>query len=104
MFLIVFFGSAALAGRLETDAQYDDFIMYGVSIPFLFPFFAVTARRLHDTGISGWWQLVPNIIFWVQMYLMTEPYSSIIAILFLIWCCKNGDKKTNRFGKPLKIK
>ncbi|GAA4879925.1 DUF805 domain-containing protein [Kitasatospora terrestris] len=40
----------------------------------LLPSLAVGARRLHDTGRSGWWQLlsitvigiIPLIVFWAQ--------------------------------------
>ena len=46
-----------------------------VSLAFLLPQLAVGARRLHDTGRSGWWQLllllpliglIVLIVFWVQ--------------------------------------
>jgi uncharacterized membrane protein YhaH (DUF805 family) len=60
----------------------------------LCPFVAVTARRLHDVGRSGWWQLISGI-----------PYVGIIGVIFLlIWWCAEGEKKKNKYGKPLKIK
>ena len=46
-----------------------------VSLGLLLPQLAVGARRLHDTGKSGWWQLllllpviglIVLIVFWVQ--------------------------------------
>ena len=38
----------------------------GVSIALLIPEFSVTARRLHDTGLSGWWIFLPlTIIGWI---------------------------------------
>jgi uncharacterized membrane protein YhaH (DUF805 family) len=53
------------------------------SIATCLPGIAVTARRLHDTERSGWWQLlllIP-IIGW---------------ILLIIWCAEQG--KPNRYG------
>ena len=50
----------------------------------IIPGFAVTARRLHDIGKSGWWQL-----------------SFIIpilgTILMLVWTCTRGQREKNRF-------
>lgn len=46
-----------------------------ISIALIIPSWAVGARRLHDTGRSGWWQLLQLlpfvgiiilIVFWVQ--------------------------------------
>ena len=71
---------------------------FGVLIIFGFvifvPALAVTARRLHDTGRSGWWQLTAYI-----------PYIGIIAsiILIVVWCTK-GERKKNKYGKPIKLK
>ena len=58
------------------------------------PALAVTARRLHDTGRSGWWQLTAYI-----------PYIGIIAgIILIVIFCTEGEKKKNKFGKPIKLK
>lgn len=47
----------------------------------LLPYFAVTARRLHDTDRSGWLQLVGFI--------------PIIGWIFLIvWCAQEGKSST----------
>ena len=55
----------------------------------LLPGLAVGARRLHDTGRSGWWQLL---------------YLTIIGIIVLIvWWVADGDKKKNKFGNPIKL-
>ena len=51
------------------------------------PSIAVTVRRLHDTGRSGWWWLV-NLIPLV---------GPIIAIVF---CASRGELQANRFGAP----
>jgi len=53
------------------------------SIATFLPSIAVTARRLHDTDRSGWWQLllfIP-IIGW---------------IILIIWCAEEG--RPNRYG------
>ena len=34
-----------------------------VGLALLLPDLAVSARRLHDTGKSGWWQVLPNGLF-----------------------------------------
>jgi uncharacterized membrane protein YhaH (DUF805 family) len=52
----------------------------------LFPSLAVTARRLHDTGKSGWRQL------WV--------FTGIGVYFLLYWLIKKGDTDKNRFGIP----
>tara|TARA_B100001057_G_C22306287_1_gene740262 strand:+ start:165 stop:533 length:369 start_codon:yes stop_codon:yes gene_type:complete len=58
------------------------------------PALAVTARRLHDTGRSGWWQLTAYI-----------PYVGIIAsIILIVIFCTEGEKKKNKYGKPIKLK
>jgi len=57
------------------------------SLATLVPGFCVTARRLHDTNHSNWnicWLFLP-IIGW---------------IILLVYLCKEGDKKANRFGQP----
>lgn len=38
--------------------------IYGIySMIVFFPYLAVTVRRLHDTNRSGWWMLVPALIY-----------------------------------------
>lgn len=51
----------------------------------LLPGLAVTARRLHDTGRSGWWMLI-NLIPLVGF------------IILLIWLVKIGDDGDNAYG------
>lgn len=57
------------------------------SLVHLVPSLSVGARRLHDTGRSGWWQalgLVPLIGFLVLLVLMLLK----------------GNEGSNRFGEP----
>jgi uncharacterized membrane protein YhaH (DUF805 family) len=49
------------------------------------PGLAVTARRLHDIGRSGWWMLlwlVP-LVGW---------------IVLIVWYCQPGQPGTNQYG------
>ena len=48
-----------------------------VSLGTLLPYIAVTARRLHDTNRSGWWQLIGIIpvIGWIIM---------------IVWCVQDS--------------
>ena len=45
---------------------------------------ALSARRLHDVGRSGWWQLIPLTIVGI--------------IPYLIWVLRAGDSETNKYG------
>ena len=53
----------------------------------ILPSLAVTTRRLHDIGKSGWWQLI-NFI----------PFVGPIVLLFFY--CSPSDKGVNRYGSP----
>ena len=60
----------------------------------LVPTLAVTARRLHDIGKSGWWQILAYI-----------PYVGILfSIILIVFWCQEGEKKKNNYGKPIKLK
>ena len=73
---------------LDSDEAPDSIIM-GVFLLYFFgtllPSIAVTVRRLHDTGKSGWWYLI-NFI----------PY--IGKFILLIFACMEGDARTNQWG------
>ncbi|MEM9527855.1 MAG: DUF805 domain-containing protein [Bacteroidota bacterium] len=51
---------------------------------FFIPSIAVSTRRLHDIGRSGWWQLIAltGIGFFVLLY----------------WYCKDSEQTTNEYG------
>lgn len=53
----------------------------------LLPSLAVAARRLHDIGRSGWWQLLSLI-----------PVVGSIALL--VMCVLPGHEGANKFGNP----
>ncbi|HBS50597.1 MAG TPA: DUF805 domain-containing protein [Rhodobacteraceae bacterium] len=57
------------------------------SLAVFLPSLAVGARRLHDTGRSGWWLLlglIPLVGFLVLLFFFVQP----------------GDEATNEYGPP----
>lgn len=67
-----------------------DFLTYAVSgivgLALLIPGLAVGARRLHDTGRSGWWLLL-ILIFWLCLIPL------IVLIVFFVMDSTPGDNK-----------
>lgn len=63
-------------------------VIYTLAI--MVPSTAVTARRLHDIGKSGWWQLISYIPL-------------IGGIILLVWLCTDSEKGNNRFGPNPKL-
>lgn len=57
------------------------------SLALLLPSLGITARRLHDIGMSGWWQLVGFV-----------PLIGLIVLIFLT--AKKGDENPNKYGAP----
>lgn len=53
----------------------------------LIPLFSAAARRLHDTGRSGWWQLIS----------LVPVVGLIVLIVFL---AQEGEKAANAYGAP----
>jgi len=71
-----------------TDAEDGaDILELVVALALLVPILATGARRLHDSGKSGWWQLF--VLIPVAGWL-------VLAIFFLV----RGEPKENRFGPP----
>ncbi len=56
-----------------------------VGLIFLLPGIAVTTRRLHDIGRSGWWQLL--------------SLTGIGIFLLLFWYCQRGELGSNVYGQ-----
>lgn len=63
--------------------------LYGLAT--IIPFIAITARRLHDTNKSGWWQLLELI-----------PFVGLIVIV--IFCAQPAVDEGNRFGAAVSVK
>ena len=82
----------------------------GLGLASLIPFFAVSARRLHDINKSGWFQILPYPFSLLDKYLigLGEGMSLILPFIFvglyiylIVLYCKKGEKKKNKYGKPI---
>lgn len=82
--IVVFGGLAAL-----TSSQTLGYLMIGViaiiGLGLMIPTLAVTTRRLHDTGRSGWWQLISLV-----------PY--VGGFVVLVFCILEGNPGPNQYG------
>ena len=61
-----------------------EIIYYIAEVAFFVPAISLAVRRLHDIGMSGWWNLIALTI--------------IGLIPLIIWYATPGHKGTNRFG------
>jgi len=58
-----------------------------LNLVLLLPSLAVSVRRLHDKGRTGWWLL-----------LVVVPFVGFIVLL--IWFCTAGPNEANEYGAP----
>lgn len=63
-----------------------DNVAVGVSLFFIIPNIAITARRMHDIGRSGWTQLISFI-------------PVIGFFIFLVYELRRGDERENSYGE-----
>ncbi|MGG1688424.1 DUF805 domain-containing protein [Pseudalkalibacillus sp. NRS-1564] len=75
---------------VESLADISPFLTSIYSLFIILPSLAVTVRRLHDTGRSGWWVLIGLIPL-------------IGSIVILVFTCLDSDVEENRFGKNPKV-
>lgn len=57
------------------------------SLAMLVPTLAANTRRLHDTGRSGWWQLLVLIPL-------------VGGIIVIVWLASSGTPTANKYGAP----
>lgn len=81
-FLDVILGTIIIVTNKESYGLFTLLYSIGTFIPFL----AVSVRRLHDIGKSGWWILLSFI-----------PIANIIYIIFL---ATKGNPFHNKYGPP----
>jgi uncharacterized membrane protein YhaH (DUF805 family) len=79
---IITLGLGVLDQSLGTtfgDYNEDGYLETFYSLAILLPYLAVTVRRMHDVGKSGWYMLIPI-------------YNFVLA-------CSDGETKENKWGK-----
>lgn len=78
----------------------------------LIPYLAVTSRRLHDRGRSGWWQALPIgllIAFAIVAFAVGGWAAGVVGLAALaasVWLVvvlmRRGDPERNEYGAPWK--
>ena len=87
------------AGIIQSGAEEEITVVYGVLLGFglilliaplavLLPTLAVSVRRLHDTGRSGWWMLL-------GMIPLVNCVGGIVLLLFFVM---DGNSHVNAYG------
>ena len=89
LFCILLNFSLAILGAIAGGMYGADILSLISSLAVAIPSFAAGARRLHDTGKSGWRQLWSITI--------------IGLIPLIIWLCEEGSKEANRYGDPIDL-
>lgn len=74
----------------------------------LIPGIAVTVRRLHDIGKSGWWYLLPlggsvagsigELFSETSVAISLALIAAFIGILFLVWMFTDSQPEANQWG------
>ncbi|OOR98246.1 hypothetical protein B0187_09145 [Haemophilus paracuniculus] len=116
--LFAFLLRASESLGLATFATALSFLSDLVNFVFLLSQMALTARRLHDLGYSGWWQVAMGLVGIVLVVLMAFGFASetnvelgilcavLMAILYLGsqgWLIfKDGQRFTNKYGEDPK--
>lgn len=85
--VVLYMVDAALGLRLGGDVDDWGILQVLFALFILVPGLAVGARRLHDIGRSGWWQLINFVPFIGGL------------VLIVLWALK-GHADANRFGAP----
>ena len=80
---VIGFTFGVIAGLLDMPALAN--LAYLWSLAMFIPGLAVSVRRLHDIGRSGWWLLLSLIPL-------------VGSIILIIWCCFDSQPGANQYG------
>ncbi|MBC5772771.1 DUF805 domain-containing protein [Pontibacter sp. KCTC 32443] len=65
-FILYVIAQAFISTILEADNYSDDTALLGLAyIPMLWFLWAQGAKRCHDLGNNGWWQIIPFYVLWL---------------------------------------
>jgi uncharacterized membrane protein YhaH (DUF805 family) len=63
----------------------------------LWPFFAISAKRLHDIGVSGWWLTAAVAMPFVSKFANIN-FSTLLLVSVTMLSSISGRPHSNRFG------
>ena len=101
---IYFFIAGFLLGMVGVNDDIFAVATIFLVLPIAIPGIAVTARRIHDFGKSGWMQCIFIPGFVIDEFLGTGMVIWFVTfVIFVIYCSQNGTNGKNKFGaKPKK--
>ncbi|MBS7455550.1 DUF805 domain-containing protein [Coralloluteibacterium stylophorae] len=86
--LLILFGLMVVDALIGTSGGIGVLsLIYSLAV--MLPGIAVTVRRLHDTGRSGWWVLIALV-----------PVAGIVLLVFM---CLEGEAGSNDYGVDPKL-
>lgn len=88
LWVVAYLGAVLIAGVFDASTfphRHGGLFSGLLGLAAFLPSTAVAARRLHDTGRSGWWQLLWLIPLFGQLIL-------------IFWWSQRGEPGVNRFG------
>jgi uncharacterized membrane protein YhaH (DUF805 family) len=105
-FLLLFGAGILLGIFMPNNQSLDGVVSLFIYLPLLVPMIAVTARRIHDFGMSGWMQCIflPGYIVAEMMGYNAAGWIIYFGttIVFAVYLSQKPNKKKNKFGAPPK--
>ncbi|MFP9138557.1 DUF805 domain-containing protein [Devosia sp. XGJD_8] len=92
LFMLMLFVSLVVGAFLDVAAGNPQANVFTtlIGLAHVIPVWAVTARRLHDTGRSGWWSLISLV-----------PIIGAVVVLALCCSCRAPWPGPNQYGQPV---